>query len=243
MNPIIDPITIQQAQDMASQDFSLLALFLKADLVVKLVMMGLMLASIWTWTIIFEKHFLFRRLFKRANAFENMFWSGDNLQNLYRKIAPNSNHPMAHVFNAGMQEWLRTDANKNIKNLPLRLQQRLDRLLTITIGREMAKIEKRMLFLATVGSVAPFVGLFGTVWGIMNSFQAIALSRDTNLAVVAPGIAEALFATGLGLLAAIPAVIAYNKFSNDLGNYANRLDIFADEFSNLFSRHIDTQID
>ena len=241
MDPITDPLVMQQAQELAVQDFSLFSLFLRADLVVKLVMIGLILASVWTWTIIFEKAMLLRRLIRRADAFEKLFWSGENLQNLYRKVAAQADHPLVRVFNAGMREWTRSESDSPQATFAPGLQQRLDRVLTVSIAREMAQIERRMLFLATVGAVAPFVGLFGTVWGIMNSFQAIAMSRDTNLAVVAPGIAEALFATGLGLLAAIPAVIAYNKFSNDLGGYANRLDIFADEFSNLLSRHMDAQ--
>lgn len=241
MDPITDPIVMQQAQALAAQDFSLYSLFLRADLVVKLVMIGLIMASIWTWTIIFEKFMLLRNLIHRADDFETLFWSGENLQDLFRKVAAQADHPMARVFTAGMREWTRSESDSQLASFTPGLQQRLDRVLTFTIAKEMALIERRMLFLATVGAVAPFVGLFGTVWGIMNSFQAIAMSRDTNLAVVAPGIAEALFATGLGLLAAIPAVIAYNKFSNDLGGYANRLDIFADEFSNLFSRHIDAQ--
>ncbi len=204
-------------------------------------MIGLIVASIWSWAIIFEKIMLVKNIVTRADAFEDLFWSGDSLQNLYRKTAAQADHPMVRVFHAGMREWLRSEQEDKPLSQMRGLHQRIDRMLTVSISREMAQLEKRMLFLATVGAVAPFVGLFGTVWGIMNSFQAIALSRDTNLAVVAPGIAEALFATGLGLLAAIPAVIAYNKFTTDLAGYANRLDVFADEFSSLFSRQLDLQ--
>ncbi|MDD9842021.1 MAG: protein TolQ [Alphaproteobacteria bacterium] len=231
----------QQTIDFATQDFSLWALFLRADLVVKLVMLGLISASIWSWAIIFEKTLLMRRLFARANAFESQFWSGESLQTLYRNLGGRPNHPMARVFLAGMREWASSSSGNKLPALNADLIARMERKLTTTIAREMAVLEKRMLFLATVGAVAPFIGLFGTVWGIMNSFQAIALSRDTNLAVVAPGIAEALFATGLGLLAAIPAVIAYNKFTHDLGRYANRMDIFADEFANFFVRQLTAQ--
>ncbi len=241
MDPVSGSVIAEQAQTLAQHDFSLWALFLRADLVVKLVMIGLIVASIWSWAIIFEKIMLVKNIVTRADAFEDLFWSGDSLQNLYRKTAAQADHPMARVFHAGMREWLRSEQEDKPLSQMRGLHQRIDRMLTVSISREMAQLEKRMLFLATVGAVAPFVGLFGTVWGIMNSFQAIALSRDTNLAVVAPGIAEALFATGLGLLAAIPAVIAYNKFTTDLAGYANRLDVFADEFSSLFSRQLDLQ--
>ena len=216
-------------------DFSLWALFLRADIVVKLVMLGLLLASIWCWTIIFEKSFTLRRVRSKSNAFEAAFWSGENLQNLYHISMKKAQHPMSAVFNAGMREYARTD---KMRNLPTGITQiqLVERVLTNRVAREMEKLENRLLFLATVGATAPFIGLFGTVWGIMNSFQAIATSRDTNLAVVAPGIAEALFATGLGLLAAIPAVIAYNKFSNDLARLGARLDCFADDFLNIIAQ-------
>lgn len=239
MDPVNTPEAVQQVAELVAQDFSLMALFLRADLVVKLVMLGLIISSVWSWAIVFEKTMTFRNLMSRADAFEKLFWSGENAQTLYRNLGGKPDHPMARVFVAGMGEWMRDEGDdKRVAPAP-GLMQRIDRILTISISREIAELEKRMLFLATVGSVAPFVGLFGTVWGIMNSFQAIALSRDTNLAVVAPGIAEALFATGLGLLAAIPAVIAYNKFTTDIGGYAGRLDMFADELSSIFSRQID----
>lgn len=270
MDPVTTPEIIQQVTELAAQDFSLMALFWRADIVVKLVMLGLIGSSIWTWAIIFEKTMTMRRLTAQADAFEKLFWSGESVQKLYLRFGgesknppihsssshsssshSSSSHPMSRVFMTGMREWLQNKARDKQKTssapatapsearASAGLMQRIDRLLTVSIAREMAALEKRMLFLATVGSVAPFVGLFGTVWGIMNSFQAIALSRDTNLAVVAPGIAEALFATGLGLLAAIPAVIAYNKFTMDTGIYAGRLDMFADEFSSLFSRQLE----
>ena len=180
-------------------------------------MIGLILSSVWSWAIIFEKTFLFRRIDKSAEDFEQQFWSGDSLQNLYRKVNSGRPDPMSGVFIAAMRELraARRAKNQNNENLI----RRVERTLTSAVAREMGLLERRMLFLATVGAVAPFIGLFGTVWGIMNSFQAIAMTRDTNLAVVAPGIAEALFATGLGLLAAIPAVIAYNKFSHDLTRF------------------------
>ena len=219
-------------------DFSLWALFIRADIVVKLVMIGLIFASVWSWAIIFEKTFLFRRINKAAEDFEQQFWSGDSLQNLYRKLNSGRPDPMSGVFIAAMREFARGETGKKSQNKD-NLVRRVERTLTSAVAREMGLLERRMLFLATVGAVAPFVGLFGTVWGIMNSFQAIAMTRDTNLAVVAPGIAEALFATGLGLLAAIPAVIAYNKFSYDLARFGARLDLFADDFAVLLARQSD----
>ena len=219
-------------------DFSLWALFIRADIVVKLVMIGLIFASVWSWAIIFEKTFLFRRIDKAAEDFEQQFWSGDSLQNLYRKLNSGRPDPMSGVFIAAMREFARGETGKKSQNND-NLIRRVERILTSAVAREMGLLERRMLFLATVGAVAPFVGLFGTVWGIMNSFQAIAMTRDTNLTVVAPGIAEALFATGLGLLAAIPAVIAYNKFSHDLTRFGSRLDLFADDFAVLLARQSD----
>lgn len=238
MDPVLDPVIVEQTAALAATDFSLWALFLRADLVVKAVMIGLIAASVWSWTIIFEKTMTLRKLFSGADDFEKQFWSGEPLQNLYRRLGDKSRgqHPMAAVFMAGMREWSRSGNDDKKRKSAIPIDQKIDRVLTTTIAREMSGLEKRLLFLASVGAVAPFVGLFGTVWGIMNSFQAIALSQNTNLAVVAPGIAEALFATGLGLLAAIPAVLAYNKFTSDLGRYAGRLDIFADEFSAFLAR-------
>ena len=219
-------------------DFSLWSLFLRADFLIKLVMLGLLGASIWCWAIIFEKLFTLKRVRANSDAFETMFWSGENLQKLYRdmaKAAPTAPNPMSAIFTAGMREYGRTN---KVRTLPTGITQLqlIERVLTNAVAREMEKLEHRLLFLATVGAVAPFIGLFGTVWGIMNSFRAIAVTRDTNLAVVAPGIAEALFATGLGLLAAIPAVIAYNKFSNDLSRLGARLDYFADDFINIIAQ-------
>ncbi len=217
-------------------DFSLYGLWLKADLVVKTVMVTLVLASFWSWAIMIDKWFTMGKVRRRADKFESVFWSGKSLDDLYRQLGQRPDHPMAAVFNAAMREWRRTFDTAG--DLSLAGQQRIDRVMNSAMSSEISKLEKYMNFLATVGSVAPFVGLFGTVWGIMNSFQSIAISRDTNLAVVAPGIAEALFATALGLLAAIPAVMFYNKVSNDINRYAIRLEAFADEFSGLLSRQM-----
>lgn len=218
-------------------DTSLLSLFLEAGLVVKLVMIGLLLASIWCWAIIVDKMLLFGRTKRQINQFEQVFWSGQSLEELYRTISERQNVGMAALFVAAMGEWKRS-FERNARS-QIGLQTRIDKVLDVSMAREMERLEKRLLFLATLGSAAPFVGLFGTVVGIMTSFQAIAGSKSTNLAVVAPGIAEALLATALGLLAAIPAVIAYNKLSADAGKIATRLEGFADEFSAILSRQID----
>ena len=231
----MDAVTVQQAAQLTASDFSLWSLFLRADIVVQAVMVGLLMASVWSWSIIIEKSMTLRRIKKQADEFEVLFWSGESLQNIYRQMSGNESSPSTKVFNAAMREFIRLDGGRQ-QPQGLSALQLVERALAGAIGREMERLEARLLFLATVGAVAPFVGLFGTVWGIMNSFQAIAVTRDTNLAVVAPGIAEALFATGLGLLAAIPAVIAYNKFSSDLGRFGARLDYFADDFSALLAR-------
>lgn len=231
----MESVAVQTAADLAATDFSLWSLFARADMVVKLVMIGLILASVWSWSIIIEKTFLFRRIARKSDYFDRVFWSGESLQAVYGKLANQEYSPLVNTFNAAMQEFSRQQKEAT-NELGFSKIQFIERVLTAAIAREMERVEKRLLFLATVGAVAPFIGLFGTVWGIMNSFQAIAMTRDTNLAVVAPGIAEALFATGLGLLAAIPAVIAYNKFSQDISRLGLRLDHFADGFINLVAR-------
>ncbi|HEX9835878.1 MAG TPA: protein TolQ [Alphaproteobacteria bacterium] len=223
-----------------STDLSIWGLFMQADLLVKLVMLILVLASFWCWAIIFEKVMRMRRLRGQAVAFEESFWSGGSLDDLYDRLGSRPEDPMTAIFIAAMREWRRAAA-RGLKGEHAResLAERIDRVMHITLTREMEHLERYMTFLASVGSTAPFVGLFGTVWGIMNSFQSIAISKNTSLAVVAPGIAEALFATALGLIAAIPAVIAYNKLSNDLGRYAARLESFAGEFGAILSRRFD----
>jgi len=221
-----------------AHDMSIWGLFLQADLLIKFVMLSLVLASIWCWAIIFEKLLSLRRLWKQADDFEESFWSGGSLDELYDQVSARPSDPMSAIFVAAMREWRRS-ASQPGDERPAGLPSRIDRVMDITLGREMAHLERYMIFLASVGSTAPFVGLFGTVWGIMNSFQAIALTKDTSLAVVAPGIAEALFATALGLVAAIPAVIAYNKISNDLGRYAARLESFSSEFGAILSRQLE----
>jgi biopolymer transport protein TolQ len=218
-------------------DMSVWALFLQADIVVKLVIIGLILASVWTWAIVFEKYVLFRRTRSQMDQFESVFWSGHSLEELYRSLSSRTNHSMAALFVAAMREWKRS--YESGARSPIGVQSRIEKVMDVTISRETGRLESRLLFLATVGASAPFIGLFGTVWGIMNSFRAIAVAESTNLAVVAPGIAEALFATALGLLAAIPAVIFYNKFSTDVTRVATRLEGFADEFVAILSRQLD----
>ena len=225
----------------ASGDLSLWGLFVQADIVVKIVMIGLLAASVWVWAIVFEKTTSLRRANKEADGFEDRFWSGGSLDVLYDTEGLKPDHPMAAVFGAAMSEWRRSQRKAGADGARAALGssgvgERVDRAITVTIQREMDRLERWMVFLASVGSTAPFVGLFGTVWGIMHSFSAIAAMHNTNLAVVAPGIAEALFATAIGLVAAIPAVLAYNKISTDLGRYASRLEGFGAEFSAILSR-------
>ena len=227
--------------DTASEaNISLVSLFMEAHIVVKAVIVGLLLASVWTWAIIVDKTFLYTRIRRQMDRFEKVFWSGQSLEELYRSLTGRTPTAMASVFVAAMREWKRSFESG--ARSPMGLQMRIDKVLEVTIVREIERLERRLLFLATVGSSAPFIGLFGTVWGIMTSFQAIANSRNTALAVVAPGIAEALLATALGLLAAIPAVVAYNKVSNEAGKIGQRLEGFADEFSAILSRQVDERV-
>lgn len=220
----------------AGVDMSLWGLFLQADIVVKLVMLMLVAASIWVWAIVFEKVTSLRRASRAADGFEDRFWSGGSLDDLYDAEGTKPAHPMAAVFGAAMTEWRRSMRAAGADIARGFARERVERAMNVTIQREMEALEKWMIFLASVGSTAPFVGLFGTVWGIMNSFSAIATMQNTNLAVVAPGIAEALFATAIGLVAAIPAVLAYNKISTDMARFASRLEGFATEFGAILSR-------
>jgi len=219
-------------------DLSVWQLFSNAHIVVKIVMIGLLAVSVWSWAIILEKFFLFAKTRKETDKFEQVFWSGQSLEELYQALAQRRNTGMAALFVAAMREWKRSLERDAGKPMP-GVQLRVDKVMDVTISREVERMERRLTFLATAGSTAPFVGLFGTVWGIMSSFQAIAISKNTNIAVVAPGIAEALFATALGLLAAIPAVIFYNKFNSEVARQASRLEGFADEFGAILSRQID----
>jgi biopolymer transport protein TolQ len=220
-----------------STDVSLLALFWQAHWVVKAVMLGLLVCSVWVWAIAIEKILLYRRTKQEMDQFEHAFWSGQSLEELYESQAARPSHAMAALFVAAMREWKRSFETQ-AKSFT-GLQMRIEKVMDVTIAREVERLERRLLVLATVGSAGPFVGLFGTVWGIMTSFQAIAASKNTSLAVVAPGIAEALFATAIGLIAAIPATIFYNKFISEVTRHSQRLERFAGEFSAILSRQID----
>ncbi len=222
--------------ETAGGDLSMLGLFLQADLVVKFVIVLLLAASIWVWAIMFEKFTTLRRANREASQFEDRFWSGGSLDELYEVEGARPKHPIAAVFGAAMGEWRRSAQVAGADMSRGSVRERVDRAVTVTVQREMDRMERWMVFLASVGSTAPFIGLFGTVWGIIRSFSAIATSRNTNLSVVAPGIAEALFATAIGLVAAIPAVLAYNKISTDLARFATRLEGFGTEFGAILSR-------
>jgi len=216
-----------QAVGLASSaDFSILKLFIRADLIVKSVIIILIAASIFSWAIIIEKIRLFQKINKSSEEFEEKFWKSKSAESFYNNLPANTNDPMANVFKSTMQVVMKSRSKTN-------LSERLINILEVNIEKQMNIIDKNYTFLATVGSTAPFIGLFGTVWGIMNSFQSIAISRNTSLAIVAPGIAEALFATALGLLAAIPAVIAFNKFSSDSRKYSQKLENFSKRFISI----------
>src|SRR6266446_3541525 len=222
---------------LSSSDLSLLSLFLQAHWIVKSVMIGLLICSVWVWAIAIEKTLLYARMRKAMDRFEQAFWSGQSLEDLYRTLSAKPTHSMAALFVAAMREWKRSLEGQARSFAGL--QMRIEKVMDVTISREVERLERRLLVLATVGSAGPFVGLLGTVWGIMTSFQSIAASKNTSLAVVAPGIAEALFATAIGLIAAIPATIFYNKFASEVNKHALRMEGFADEFAAILSRQID----
>ena len=235
-----EALTAAQLAGSVSSDLSMWGLFLRADIVVKAVMIALLLASFWCWTIIFEKIIRIRRVSAQADEFEVAFWSGGSLEELYDRIGHRPEHPLAVLFASAMREWRRSTERRAAREAPIGgVQQRIAQVMRVTIDREIERLERYLGFLATVGSTAPFIGLFGTVWGIMNSFHSIAATKNTSLAVVAPGIAEALFATALGLFAAIPATVFYNKFATEVTRQASRLEGFADEFSAILSRQLD----
>ena len=235
--------SVEMTVTHSSADLSIMGLFWAADPFVKLVMLLLVLASVWCWAIVVDKITIIRRERRLAQAFEDSFWSGGSLDKLYDDTGATPSDAMSIVFVAAMREWRRATArglaDAGRADLRASLVSRIDRSMNFTITREMERMERGMKFLASMGSGSPLVGLLSTVWVIMNSFQSIAESKNTSLAVVAPGIAEALFATALGLAAAIPAVIAYNKFAGDLERFGARLETFAQEFSTLLARQLD----
>jgi len=219
-------ITSQAVGIASNADFSILNLFLRADIIVKSVIIILIASSIYSWAVIIEKYRLFKKINKSSEEFENKFWKSRSAESFYNNLPENIDDPMANVFKDTMQVIIKSKSKSNLPN-------KLESMLEVNIEKQMNKLDKNYTFLATVGSTAPFIGLFGTVWGIMNSFQSIAISRNTSLAIVAPGIAEALFATALGLLAAIPAVVAYNKFSSDSKKYSQKLENFSKRFTSI----------
>jgi biopolymer transport protein TolQ len=235
---LMNPAEVAQSVlPAASTDVSLIALFLQAHWIVKAVMLGLLSCSVWVWAIAIDKILLYSRTKRAMDRFEQAFWSGQSIEELYRALAAKPTQSMAACFVAAMREWKRSFESQARSFAGL--QMRIEKVMNVSIAREIERLERRLLVLATVGSAGPFVGLFGTVWGIMSSFQSIAASKNTSLAVVAPGIAEALFATAVGLIAAIPATIFYNKFISEVNRQAQRLEGFADEFSAILSRQID----
>ena len=219
-------ITSQAVGLASSADFSILNLFLRADVIVKSVIIILIVSSIYSWAVIIEKYRLFKKINKSSEEFENKFWKSRSAESFYNNLPENIDDPMTNVFKDTMQVIIKSKSKSNLSN-------KLESMLEVNIEKQMNRLDKNYTFLATVGSTAPFIGLFGTVWGIMNSFQSIAISRNTSLAIVAPGIAEALFATALGLLAAIPAVVAYNKFSSDSKKYSQKLENFSKRFISI----------
>ncbi len=235
--------TIAGAMSPMHHDLSIVGLFMQADFVVKIVMMILLFMSVWCWTIIISKRVTLKKLNRRADRFEDAFWSGEPLDKLFQRVKKSPADPLLATFTAGMEEWQAGIAAglPSSESLQASLKQRVERTMSIAINREMQWLERGMTFLATTGSTATFIGLFGTVWGIMNSFTAIATMNNTSLAVVAPGIAEALFATAIGLVAAIPAMVSYNVFSTALSRYVDRLHAFSAEFGAIMSRHLDSR--
>ncbi len=227
-----------EALGMAQEiDFSMLALFARATFTVKLVMIGLMVMSFWSWAIIVRKHLMFRSARTEAAVFDHAFWSGEPLDELYERIGGEPQGASEKIFAAGMLEWRRS--HRQDGGLIAGAQARIDRAMDVAIARESEALNKGLSFLATTGSTAPFIGLFGTIWGVKHSFEQIAISQNTNLATVAPGIAEALLATGIGLIAAIPAVVAYNKLNADSERILGGYEAFADEFATILSRQLD----
>ena len=231
----MDPQALVAAKEI---DFSLIALFLRATFMVKLVMLGLMAMSFWSWAIIVRKHLMFRQARTEAAVFDHAFWSGEPLDELYEKIGADPQGASEKIFAAGMLEWRRS--HRQDGGLIAGAQARIDRAMDVAIARESELLNKGLSFLATVGSTAPFIGLFGTIWGVKHSFEEIAISQNTNLATVAPGIAEALLATGVGLVAAIPAAVFYNKLSADIDRVLGGYESFADEFATILSRQLDS---
>ncbi|MBN8827167.1 MAG: protein TolQ [Sphingobacteriia bacterium] len=240
-SPVVNAAEV--AGSVAQMDMSVMSLITRADFVVQLVMLMLIIASIWCWAIVFEKWLKYKNIHSKSTNFEKKFWSGQVLDQLYEKLRIRPSHPHAVVFCAAMGEWNKNNVSATVVNPDLKegIKERITQAMNVAISREITNLGSHLSVLATVGSSAPFIGLFGTVWGIMHSFQSIAASKNTTLAVVAPGIAEALLATAIGLFAAIPAVIFYNLLSSKLNNLSDKLEDFAAELETLLSRELDNQ--
>ena len=239
----MEEIAISANISSEAVSFSLFSLFVRADLVVKTVILILIFSSIYSWKIIVEKIIRMKRLKQLDKEFDEIFWSGNSFEDLYETFNFNNHDPKSKIFCSAIEEWKKTNKDASLINQDLlnSLKERMSRTMQVTFNKETERIEKNLTFLATAGSTAPFIGLFGTVWGIMNSFQSIAIAQNTNLSVVAPGIAEALFATALGLFVAIPAVVSYNKITSDLSKYFITLETFMDEFTTIFFRQLENK--
>ncbi len=236
-------IGAEETNMITSQSLSMFSLFTQASWVVKSIIILLIGCSFWSWTVTFAKLSLLSKLKKNATRFENAFWNTGSVDIFFENVNTKASDPFVSVFTTGMKEWKRNKEKVKTEIGGISLSDRITRIMEVTIGREIDYLEQHLGFLATVGSTAPFVGLFGTVWGIMNSFEAIGISQNTNLAAVAPGIAEALFTTALGLIVTIPAVVAYNKIANEINRYKVRLEAFVDEFSAIISRQLESSED
>lgn len=230
-----------QIEGSVRTTMSLWGMFEHSDIFMKVLIVAMLLASVWSWAIIIDKVRTYKKVRARATAFERKFWSGTSLEALYEKLNGKPTDPLSAIFVAAMKEWKRSSRNrKEIVTKGVNVQERIEKVMQITIDREVEALSNRMIFLASTGSVSPLLGLFGTVWGIMDSFQAIGVTKNTNITAVAPGVAEALLTTAVGLIAAIPAVIAYNKFSNDIERFTNQMESFAGELSAIISRQIES---
>ncbi|MBO5997063.1 MAG: protein TolQ [Alphaproteobacteria bacterium] len=220
---------------------SIWGMFQHSDMFMKLLIIALLLASVWSWAIIIEKWRVFKRIKARSANFERQFWSGGSLDTLFNELKDKPTDPLSAIFVSAMKEWKRSMRLRKDGNFKgVNLQERIEKVMQIAIEREIENLNNRLIFLASTGSVAPLTGLFGTVWGIMSSFQAIGVTKNTNISAVAPGVAEALLTTAVGLIAAIPAVVAYNKFANDIDRYTNKMETFAGELEAIISRQIET---
>ncbi len=226
-------------QEAIRSSLSMYGMFMDSDLFMKVLILGLLFTSIWCWAIIFEKVATFKKIRSGMKAFEEKFWAGGSLESLFTAYAKSPKDPLSVIFVSAIQEWRRSMVERKKSHSAIKVSERIDKVMQIAIDKQVDKMETRMMFLASTGSVAPLLGLFGTVWGIMDSFNAIGVTQSTNIAAVAPGVAEALFTTAVGLIAAIPAVVAYNKLTNDIDRMAQRMETFSDELSAILSRQME----